>query len=518
MSKFVNEVATDLGQRGDVGQVEHQSKSVLAQGVTLRDGRVKTSAGVGLLDEDEGIDPEMTKERQRPLDHHEEKTFHGRDCSTVGGEKKVLLFRGVLCTISFMKSWYYRWGQRILAVFRLFGIDLYEFHVRQYTRKKLKKAVSRNSLPLREDGLGLLLDLPALASHSQVGRDFIDKISKTQVPFCVLDTHVPGTSHPRIPDEEEKRYRAFSQGPLDQRRCLHFTTFDPVVVPGLVTSITPFWEFESGLLELHPDFFKKVGRAVVFSDFCYQYLRREMPSGFDLHKLPYPFPLRSRAVDRSAIRRKFSIPLDAFVVFYNFNIQSSFDRKNPLGAMLAFSQAFPRVPETRLVFKISGAGACPGEMSAMRECATAFGIADRMVVITERMTHEDVIHLTGACDAYLSLHRGEGLGLGMLEAMSVDVPVIATAYGGNMDFTTEETAFLVPFQLVPAKTDFPLYQYVREWAEPDVGVALRYLVDLREHGDNGATKAYAAKKQIWSMYGQQNFGLKLKEWIRDRSC
>ena len=182
--------------------------------------------------------------------------------------------------------------------------------------------------------------------------------------------------------------------------------------------------------------------------------------------------------------------------------------------MLVFSQAFPRDPETRLVFKISGAGACPGEMSAMRECATAFGIADRMVVITERMTHEDVIHLTGACDAYLSLHRGEGLGLGMLEAMAVGVPVIATAYGGNMDFTQNETAFLVPFKMVKPETDFKTYAKVVEWPEPDVDVAAGHLRVLYDHPELGRSKAAAALAFIEDYYSLENFEKCVREVVR----
>ena len=44
----------------------------------------------------------------------------------------------------------------------------------------------------------------------------------------------------------------------------------------------------------------------------------------------------------------------------------------------------------------------------------------------------DLIH---CCDVYVSLHRAEGFGLGMAEAMKMGKAVIATNYSGNTDFT-----------------------------------------------------------------------------------
>ena len=68
--------------------------------------------------------------------------------------------------------------------------------------------------------------------------------------------------------------------------------------------------------------------------------------------------------------------------------------------------------------------------------------------------------------------------MGMLEAMSLNVPVIATAYGGNTDFVREDTAFPIPYRLVPAHTDFAAYTQVAEWAEPDVDAAAEDLKQL----------------------------------------
>ncbi len=143
------------------------------------------------------------------------------------------------------------------------------------------------------------------------------------------------------------------------------------------------------------------------------------------------------------------------------------------------------------------------------------GIAERLVLVTDNLARREMLSLIASCDAYLSLHRGEGLGLGMLEAMSVDVPVIATDYGGNTDFCKEETAFLVPCHLVKPQTTFPLYKHVREWAEPEVGVAAEQLKALFSDSALREAKVLAARSFVERQYGTEAFGAKISSCIKD---
>ena len=61
--------------------------------------------------------------------------------------------------------------------------------------------------------------------------------------------------------------------------------------------------------------------------------------------------------------------------------------------------------------------------------------------------------MIASCDCYVSLHRSEGFGLTMAEAMYFGRPVIATGYSGNLDFMTEENSYLVPHTLVEIGPD-----------------------------------------------------------------
>jgi len=83
--------------------------------------------------------------------------------------------------------------------------------------------------------------------------------------------------------------------------------------------------------------------------------------------------------------------------------------------------------------------------------------------------------LQEAADAYISLHRAEGLGLGMAESMARGKPVIATGWSGNLDFMNEKNSCLVPYRMVPiAEGEYPFTDQGR-WAEPDVWAAARWM-------------------------------------------
>ena len=66
--------------------------------------------------------------------------------------------------------------------------------------------------------------------------------------------------------------------------------------------------------------------------------------------------------------------------------------------------------------------------------------------------------------------RAEGFGLPIAEAMARRIPVIVTAYGGQMDFCSDDTAWLVDFHMAPSGSHFGVAG--AEWAEPN-GTQLR---------------------------------------------
>jgi glycosyltransferase involved in cell wall biosynthesis len=178
-----------------------------------------------------------------------------------------------------------------------------------------------------------------------------------------------------------------------------------------------------------------------------------------------------------------------FTVLTMADSRSSLSRKNPEGAVRAFVTAFGQSKAAKLLLKIS---AKDEELQAFDEQLGGLLHAPNIEIIREFMTEEALAALYGRADALISLHRSEGFGLPMLEALARGVPVVATGWSGNMDFTTPENSILVPYELVPVSDAASVYRF-SHWAEPDVTTAangLRQLADDRKFHERLASAAY----------------------------
>ncbi len=188
-------------------------------------------------------------------------------------------------------------------------------------------------------------------------------------------------------------------------------------------------------------------------------------------------PPVASALDRAA----FGLPEDAVVVLVSFNLASSFTRKNPFAAVAAFRGAFGDRLDRILVLKVGHPEHAPADFARLAQMARAPNI----LLDTRVLAPDDRHALTACADIVLSLHRGEGFGLVLAEAMLLGKPVIATGWSGNTDFMDNTNAALVGYRLVPARDDRSVYRGL--WAEPDVAEAamlLRRFADdpvLRRH-------------------------------------
>jgi glycosyltransferase involved in cell wall biosynthesis len=190
-------------------------------------------------------------------------------------------------------------------------------------------------------------------------------------------------------------------------------------------------------------------------------------------------------------RSYFDLPDDPRLVLFSFDMGSIMERKNPLGLIAAFEQAFRADDRVHLVIKVSRGAYAPADRARLVEACRRVGAT----LIDRVLPREDVLALFAAADCYASLHRAEGLGLGMAESMLLSKPVIATAYSGNLDFMDDSTAWLVPARTVPMPPTDP-YPPGCVWAEPDVAAAAAHLrtvlVDDREGAQAKAERARIA--------------------------
>ena len=150
--------------------------------------------------------------------------------------------------------------------------------------------------------------------------------------------------------------------------------------------------------------------------------------------------------------RAISVCHRGFLFLFAFDFFSIIERKNPLGLVRAFTQAFRPGEGPTLVLKTINGEKRLTDLERLRVAA-----ADRpdIRLVDEYYTSEQKNALLRLCDCYVSLHRSEGFGLTMAEAMGLAKPVIATAYSGNMDFMSHENSYLVDYETseVPADSD-----------------------------------------------------------------
>ena len=176
-----------------------------------------------------------------------------------------------------------------------------------------------------------------------------------------------------------------------------------------------------------------------------------------------------------------------FLFAYDYN--SVFERKNPLGVVEAFRRAFPEGDEP-VVLALKSIN---HERDALNHDRVRLAARQdpRILVVDRYLTAADKDRLTASCDTYVSLHRSEGFGIGMAEALLRGKPVIATAYGGNTDFVTEATAYPVGYELREVGPDARPYPADALWAEPDVEAAALAMRRVVEAPEEAASRAAA---------------------------
>lgn len=210
--------------------------------------------------------------------------------------------------------------------------------------------------------------------------------------------------------------------------------------------------------------------------------------------------------DRSSL----GLPEGRFMFLFAFDLLSVIERKNPLGSLAAFCRAFPhpRPDGPVLVLKVINGDQRVADLERIR-----FAALERpdVVVVDRYFDASDQAALMAACDCYVSLHRSEGFGLTMAEAMALGKPVVATGYSGNMEFMNAENAYLVRWDYgrVPAGCD--PYRIGARWAEPDLDHAAELLRSVYESPTESGKVGERARQTVLANHGLEARSILIKD-------
>ena len=230
-------------------------------------------------------------------------------------------------------------------------------------------------------------------------------------------------------------------------------------------------------------------------------------SPIPVFKMPLTIELPEPTVGRKAL----SLPEDKFIFMFVFDFHSTFARKNPLATIEAFNQAFGETKENAmLLLKFSNADKFPEKREQL---LAKIGDHSSIHIINKHLMKEELHGLINSCDCYISLHRAEGFGLTMAEAMYYGKPVISTGYSSNTEFMNIGNSFLVKYKLVQNPQDEGPYPKGCVWAEPDVDHAaylMRYVFDNYEESKKVGLRA---AREIPSLLGPKTIGDRIKNRI-----
>jgi glycosyltransferase involved in cell wall biosynthesis len=190
---------------------------------------------------------------------------------------------------------------------------------------------------------------------------------------------------------------------------------------------------------------------------------------------------------------------DEFLFLFMFDVHSHIPRKNPLAAIEAFRRAFRPSEPVRLILKCVNPESDPSGFAALIDRASGAEIDIHAGYIPS----DRVRSLVAGCDAYVSLHRSEGIGLTIADAMGHGKPVIATGWSGNTDFMDVSNSFPVSYRLVEIEETVGPYHGGELWAEPSVEHAAELMRFVVDHPEEARVRGDRARRTIQSGYSEE---------------
>ena len=210
-------------------------------------------------------------------------------------------------------------------------------------------------------------------------------------------------------------------------------------------------------------------------------------------------------------RKHFGIPEDKFLYLMMYDQSSCMERKNPIGVLNAFKMAFEKENENvGLVIKINNP--TPESRKQIRSVLDGY---TNVYLIEETLSRDEVNSLTKCVDVVVSLHRAEGFGLVLAEAMLLGTPTVATNWSSNTEFMNENVACMVDYELITIEKDMPPFKAGNRWADANLDQAAGYMKNLYEDKEYYEMIRKNAKEYAEEKLGMDQAAGRMRERLKE---
>jgi glycosyltransferase involved in cell wall biosynthesis len=214
-------------------------------------------------------------------------------------------------------------------------------------------------------------------------------------------------------------------------------------------------------------------------------------------------------IEQAAARGRFPfMPKSGFVFLCIFDFSSRFARKNPLGTIEAFNRAFGLSTDgPYLIVKYHGSKGHEENAERLRAAAAE---NRRIILVDKVLSSTDMQMLHDASDCFVSLHRSEGFGLNIADAMICGHPAICTGYSGNLDFTNSGNALLVDYEMIDVcRGEYPSWEG-QQWADPNIGQAAEFMRLICNNRECSSEVGHRARESMLSRLSALKISLEMK--------
>jgi glycosyltransferase involved in cell wall biosynthesis len=227
-------------------------------------------------------------------------------------------------------------------------------------------------------------------------------------------------------------------------------------------------------------------------------------------KIPFPLKVDARTPAAPA-RSELRLPETCLFLFC-FDFSSVFQRQNPVGLIEAFKQAFARGEGPVLVIRSSNGDR---HLSELEQLYYVRGDRSDIIIRDDPLSEGEKRGLMATSDCFISLHRSTGFGLDLAEAMLMEKPVIATRYGGNLEFMNDANSFLCRHELRLIGNEAAPYPPQARWAEPDIAEAARLMRQVRENPQEARRRGAQGRLDLCAGHDPRNAGTFIKNRLAE---